>query len=170
MVERGVRFGVDVGKARVGVARSDPDGILATPVKTLHRDRKKHSDLAALVRLIREAEAKVVYVGEPLNLSGAETLSTDDAVGYAGRLAKDLDDVEVRLVDERLSTVSAQRKLHDNGRDVRSSRSVIDQAAAVDILQQALEVERTRGTRAGHTAARGTPSSSATAQEEEEHS
>ncbi|WP_367273339.1 Holliday junction resolvase RuvX [Galactobacter sp.] len=149
MIPRGTRFGVDVGRARVGVSRSDPDGILATPVKTLRRDQKKGTDLAVLTRLAREAEAVVVYVGLPLNLHGQQTPSTEDAQRYARALATTLDDVEVRLVDERLTTVSAQRKLHESGRDVKNSRSVIDQAAAVDILQQALDVERASGRRAG---------------------
>jgi putative Holliday junction resolvase len=160
VLDRGTRFGVDVGKARVGVSRSDPDGILATPVKTLRRDLKKGTDLAVLTRMIREAEAAAVYVGLPLNLHGQATPSTEDAENYALALATSLDDVEVRLVDERLTTVSAQRKLHESGQSVKSSRSVIDQAAAVDILQQALEVERARGQRAGEavqTNASGTP-------------
>lgn len=149
MIDRGARFGVDVGRARVGVSRSDPDGILATPVKTLRRDHKKGTDLAVLTRMVREAEAHVVYVGLPLNLHGRETPSTEDAQRYAQALAAGLDGIDVRLVDERLTTVSAQRKLHESGRDVKNSRSVIDQAAAVDILQQALDLERSSGHRAG---------------------
>jgi putative Holliday junction resolvase len=149
VIARGVRFGVDVGRARVGVSRSDPDGILATPVKTLRRDLKKGTDLAVLTRMVTEAEAAVVYVGLPLNLHGRETLSTEDAHHYAQALAASLPGIGVRMVDERLSTVSAQRKLHAMGRDVKNSRSVIDQAAAVDILQQALDLERASGERTG---------------------
>lgn len=152
-IGRGVRLGVDVGKARVGVARSDPDGLLATPVRTLRRDAKSGHDRTLLVRLALEEEAAAVYVGLPMNLAGAHTPSTQDAIDYAVALGEELAEAgssaQVWMVDERLSTVSAQRALHQNGRDVKSSRAVIDQAAAVEILQQALDVERSRGHRAG---------------------
>ena len=142
---RGIRYGVDVGKARVGVARCDPDGVLASPVATLRRDRKRGSDLTELTGLITEWEAVLVYVGLPVNLRGASTASTQDAVDYARELQQRLQgagsEAEVRLVDERLTTVSAQRQLHEAGRTVKDSRSVIDQAAAVAILEQALETE-----------------------------
>lgn len=150
---RGVRFGVDVGKARVGVASSDPDGLLAMPVRTLRRDVKKGSDLRVLTREMAQAQAVRVYVGLPKNLAGADTASTQDAREYALAIAEALGELEseasVHLVDERLSTVSAQRGLHEAGRTVKDSRSIIDQAAAVTILQQALDVERSSGRAAG---------------------
>lgn len=150
---RGVRLGIDVGKARVGVARSDPDGMLATPVRTLSRDTKKHSDQRVLLRLIQEESVATVYVGLPKNLSGAHTPSTQDALDYAGELELALreagSEASVRMVDERLSTVSAQRQLHQTGHTSKSSRSIIDQAAAVTILQQALDLQRARGKLAG---------------------
>jgi putative Holliday junction resolvase len=144
-VRPGVRLGVDVGKVRIGVARSDPHGMLATPVSTVARG---DGDLAELLRLISELEATEVIVGLPLALSGAVTASTDDATGFADRLAA-LSAVPVRLVDERLSTVSAQRALRLSGRNSRSSRPVIDQVAAVIILQHALDFERSAGTPPG---------------------
>lgn len=137
----GVRLGVDVGKVRIGVARSDPHGMLATPVSTVARGE---GDLAELLRLAVEADAVEVVVGLPLALSGAVTASTDDATGFADRLAA-LSSTPVRLVDERLSTVSAQRALRLSGRTSRSSRPVIDQVAAVIILQHALDFERSTG-------------------------
>jgi len=136
----GVRIGVDVGRARVGVARSDRDGLLATPVQTLARE----TALDGIVALVAELEPLELVVGLPLSLSGGDTPSTDDARTFAGELAVRAG-VPVRLVDERLSTVSAQRELHRSGRSVRASRAVIDQVAAVIILQNALDAERASG-------------------------
>jgi putative Holliday junction resolvase len=137
-VRSGIRIGVDVGRARVGVARCDPDGLLATPVETLRRDA---TTLAALQALIAELEPLEVVVGLPISLSGSDTASTTDAREFAMALAT-ATQVPVRLVDERLSTVSAQRALHDAGRRAKGSRPVIDQVAAVIILQNALDAER----------------------------
>jgi len=134
----GIRIGVDVGRARVGVARSDRDGLLATPVETLPRDSETIPSLQAL---ITELEPLEVVVGLPLSLSGADTASTIDARDFARSLAE-ASAVPVRLVDERLTTVSAQRALHDAGRRAKGSRPVIDQVAAVIILQNALDSER----------------------------
>jgi putative Holliday junction resolvase len=137
-VRPGVRIGVDVGKARVGVACSDRDGLLATPVETLTRDSKT---LAVLQTLVTELEPLEIVVGLPLSLSGADTASTTDAREFAVSLAA-ATGIPVRLVDERLTTVSAQRALHDAGRRAKGSRPVIDQVAAVIILQNALDFER----------------------------
>lgn len=138
MIRPGVRLGVDVGTARIGVARCDPHALLATPVETVPRG---DGDLERLVDLVAEFDAVEVIVGLPIALSGRETASTDDARGFARQLAKRMP-VTVRLVDERLSTVSAQSALHASGRTTRSSRSVVDQVAAVIILQHALDFER----------------------------
>lgn len=141
----GVRLGIDVGKARIGVARSDLHGMLATPVETVKRELEGGIDLDRLAAIARELEAFEVIVGLPLNLRGERTLSTEDAQSFAEQLAARLDGVaEVRLVDERLSTVSAQGQLRQAGRKTKESRGVIDQAAAVVILQHALDVERNR--------------------------
>jgi putative Holliday junction resolvase len=137
-VRPGIRIGVDVGGARVGVARCDRDGMLATPVETLKRDT---STVASLAALIAELEPLEVVVGLPISLSGSDTASTTDAREFARSLAEAVA-IPVRLVDERLSTVSAQRALHDAGRRAKGSRPVIDQVAAVIILQNALDFER----------------------------
>ena len=134
----GVRLGVDVGTARIGIARSDPHGMLATPVETVPRGP---GDLDRIREIALEVEAMEIVVGLPLALSGRETASTDDARGFAQRIASAAL-APVRLVDERLSTVSAAGALRQAGRDARSSRSVIDQVAAVIILQDALDAER----------------------------
>ncbi|WP_344879377.1 Holliday junction resolvase RuvX [Zhihengliuella alba] len=137
---------MDVGQVRVGVASSDPDGLLATPWRTLKRDPKKDSDLAVLIRHACEAGAVVVYVGLPRNLKGQDTASTRMARDYAALLADGLaaagSSASVRLVDERLSTVTAHRSLHEAGVAGRQHRAVVDQAAATAILQHALDMER----------------------------
>lgn len=143
--ERGPRLGVDVGSVRVGLAVSDPDGLIATPVATLPRP----SSLKRIVREVRERGAAAVYVGLPIHLSGAEGAASGAARNYAGALAVAIAPVPVWLIDERMSTVSAHQALHASGRSERSHRTVIDQAAAVVILQSALEAERTTGSRAG---------------------
>lgn len=140
----GVRVGVDVGKVRIGLARSDNHGMLATPVETVARDQAGLTDLARIRAVVLELEAVEVIVGLPLALSGNATASTDDAVEFADRLARALS-VPVRLVDERLSTVSAQSALRASGRSAKTQRPVIDQVAATIILQHALDSERASG-------------------------
>ena|SRR6195952_3386883 len=137
----GVRLGVDVGKARVGVAVCDRDGLIATPVVTLARGE---GTVAQLGTLALDHGAVELVVGLPLSLRGDDTPSTADARALADELAAAVE-LPVRLVDERLSTVSAQRVLHQSGRTVKTSRAVIDQVAAVIILQNALDFERTAG-------------------------
>lgn len=153
---RGARLGVDVGAVRVGLASSDPDGLVATPVETLARDNRRpetpdalSTDLAQIVREVHERRASVVYVGLPRHLGGNEGASSAAAREYAARLARAIDPVEVRLVDERMSTVTAHQALHASGRAGRRHRAVVDQVAAVVILQSALDVERGTGRRAG---------------------
>lgn len=136
----GVRLGIDVGTVRVGVARSDLHGILATPVETVARGA---GDLERILALCAELEVTEIIVGHPLALSGNPTASTADAVGFARRIAAAVT-TPVRLVDERLSTVSAQAAVRASGKTTKQSRSVIDQVAAVIILQHALDFERAR--------------------------
>jgi len=139
---RGARLGIDVGKARIGVARSDPDGMLATPVETVAR--AVGDPVARIRELAVEYSAVELVVGLPLNLKGEETLSTIDAVQFAQALAA-ASEIPVRMVDERLSTVSANSVLRDAGRSQRSSRSIVDQVAAVVLLQHALDTEKQTG-------------------------
>ena len=143
-IRTGRRLGVDVGRARVGVAVCDRDGLLATPVETVPRDDRR--DVPRIVELAGEYDAIEVVVGLPISLSGADTPSTADARDFAARIAEH---VPVRLVDERLSTVTAQRGMRQAGRTTKQSRSVIDQAAAVIILQHALDLERSSGAAPG---------------------
>lgn len=160
---RGVRLGVDVGDVRVGVARSDLDGLIATPVETVARDRAAARVLAE----VEETSARVVMVGLPRSLSGQEGAAAGKARTFCAELLAMLSrtghDTEVRLLDERLTTVSAHRALHDSGRRGRKHRQVVDQVAAVMILQQALDVERSTGARAGELVV-GDPAGDATAE------
>ena len=136
-------LGVDVGTVRVGVALSDPTGTLASPLETLKR-AKNHADLDRLAAMVVEHEVTEVVVGEPVHLSGASGASAADAGNYAQELADRIPDVPVILIDERLSTVTAASHLREGGIDSRKQRSVIDQAAAVVILQQFLDSRRPR--------------------------
>ena len=138
----GVRIGIDPGDARIGVARSDPTGFLATPVETVRRGR---GDLSRIARLVREAEAVEVVVGLPRSLSGGEGPAAAKARDFADALAARVAPVPVRLQDERLTTVAAEAMLRDRGKKGASRRAVVDQAAAVLILQHALDTERETG-------------------------
>lgn len=137
----GVRIGLDVGSVRIGVAKCDPHGMLATPLTTISAGLTALADVAGLVA---EHEAICVYVGKPISLAGKDTASTQSAVQFAQELAALLKDssTEIRMIDERLSTVSAQRGMQEAGRSVKQSRDAIDQAAAVVILEHALDSER----------------------------
>ncbi|WP_193614719.1 Holliday junction resolvase RuvX [Nocardioides lijunqiniae] len=138
----GVRLGLDPGDARIGVARSDPSGFLATPVETVRRGR---GDLRRLEQILAEEGAVEVVVGLPRSLSGGEGPSAAKVREFAGQLARRVAPVPVRLCDERLTTVSAEAMLRDRGQKGRKRRAVVDQAAAVLILQHALDTERASG-------------------------
>jgi putative Holliday junction resolvase len=138
----GVRLGIDPGDARIGVARSDPSGFLASPVETVRRGK---GDLARIARLARDDEAVEIVVGLPRSLSGGEGPAAAKTREFAARLAARVTPVPVRLVDERLTTVSAEAMLRDRGRKGQQRRAVVDQAAAVLILQHALDTERSTG-------------------------
>jgi len=131
----GVVLAVDVGTVRVGVAASDPHRILASPVETVPAPGH-----ARVVELVAEREAVLVVVGLPTSMSGqSRSASADMARDWAALLAPLVAPVEVRLVDERLTTVSATAALRASGRTARQSRSVVDQAAAVALLQGVLD-------------------------------
>jgi putative Holliday junction resolvase len=130
---------VDVGSVRVGVALSDPAPILATPLVTLSRDERSGNDLDRLAGLVAEYEVVEVVVGLPRTLSARHGPAAATAVAYAGELAARIDPIPVRLADERLTTVSASRMLSERGVRGRRQRAVVDQVAAVEILQAWLD-------------------------------
>jgi putative Holliday junction resolvase len=138
---RGRRLGVDVGTVRIGVAVSDPDGILATPVETVRRDRGA-GHVRRLAALVDELGVVEVVVGLPRTLADRAGSSADDAVAVAEALAGRIAPVPVRMADERLTTVSATRSLRESGVRAKEQRGMIDQAAAVAILQGWLDGRR----------------------------
>ena len=137
-------MGIDVGSVRVGIALSDPRGVLAHPVTTVAPE-----DVDAVTTLAAQHAVRAVYVGLPRTLRGDEGPAARVARGYARDLASRVAPVPVRLVDERLTTVSAHRQLEAGGMRERGRRSVVDQAAAVLILQGALDLESSSGHPAG---------------------
>lgn len=146
----GVRLGIDPGDARIGVARSDPSGFLATPVETVKRGRGDLARIAAILgEIAEESTVLEVVMGLPRSLrvdrGGGENPATAKVRDFACALARTIRPVPVRLVDERLTTVSAEAMLRDRGRKGQDRRSVVDQAAAVLILQHALDTERASG-------------------------
>ncbi|WP_405471876.1 Holliday junction resolvase RuvX [Paenarthrobacter ilicis] len=146
---RGIKLGVDVGTVRVGLAICDPDGILATPFKTVTRNAKKNTDVRVVVKHVLELPAVQIFVGLPRTMKGEERASARMATEYAELLADELlrsgADVPVLLVDERLTTVTAHRNLHEAGMSSRNHRKVVDQVAAAGILQHAIEMQKARG-------------------------
>ncbi len=144
----GVRVGVDVGDVRIGIAQSDPSGMLATPVETVARGA---GDLARIQTLVADRAAIEVVVGLPRSLSGGEGPAAVKVRQFARELAGAVAPVSVRLCDERLSTVTAEAVLRGQGKKGQKRRAVVDQAAAVVILQSALDTERRSGTAPGET-------------------
>lgn len=144
----GVRLGIDVGSVRIGVAASDPRAMLAVPVETLRRgdDRAAtRDDLRRIAALVAERGAVEVVVGLPLSMNGTRGTAAHAALAYAVEIASAVAPVPVRVVDERLSTVTAHGQLGAVGVASRARRQVVDQAAAVIILQSALDAERSSG-------------------------
>jgi putative holliday junction resolvase len=138
---------VDVGSVRIGIAVSDPDGILATPVATVRRGKDKDDDdeVGRIARLSAERAAIEVVVGLPVSLSGQEGQAARSVRHFATRLARKIAPVPVRMVDERMTTEAAWRDMRASGISERRGRSTVDQAAAVIILQGTLDAERATG-------------------------
>jgi putative Holliday junction resolvase len=141
----GVRLALDWGDARIGVAACDRDGVLAYPVRTV---RAGIDEIAQLVALVDEYRPIEILVGFPRSLSGGEGPAATKARGWASRLAVAVP-VPVRLVDERLTTVTASQRLSEGGKRAKEQRELIDAAAAVAILEQALAFEHSREIPAG---------------------
>jgi putative Holliday junction resolvase len=141
-VRRGVRLGVDAGSVRIGIARSDPDGILASPLETV---RSGKGDIDRIVEIAGENDAVEVIVGLPTSLSGREGPAAGEARRFATRIARRLAPGSVRLFDERLTTVTAESGLRQSGVHGQARRKVVDQTAAAVMLQAALDAERLTG-------------------------
>ena len=148
-MRRGRRLGIDVGDVRIGVAVCDPDGLVATPLETVAAGPDA---VARIVELVDEVGAFEVVVGLPVSLSGREGPAAAKIRSFCAALrAAAPGDLQIRLHDERMTTMTADSLLREGGRSGRSRRKVIDQAAATVILQGCLDAERTRGTAPGET-------------------
>lgn len=147
----GRRLGVDVGTVRIGVAVSDPAGILATPVETVRRGK---GDLNRIRELAVEYDVVEIVVGLPKALDGSDGLAAEQVRQFASELADGVAPMPLRLVDERMSTVVATRGMRASGVTSRSGRHTVDRAAAVVILQGALDAERETGRPPGETVTR----------------
>nr|WP_174264347.1 Holliday junction resolvase RuvX [Phytoactinopolyspora halotolerans] len=141
-MRRGTRLGIDVGKVRIGVAACDPDGMLATPVENVARG---DGDLDRLAELAKEREVIEVVVGFPRSLSGQEGPAAREVRAFATNLTRYVEPCPVRLVDERMTTSVAMRAMQASGVSTRKGRKSVDQAAAMMILQHALDAERANG-------------------------
>jgi putative Holliday junction resolvase len=150
-MRQGVRIALDWGDARIGVAACDADGVLAYPVTVTHAG---HEEIADLIAIIAKYEPIEVLVGLPRSLSGSEGPAALKARERAGRLVEAIR-VPVRLVDERLTTVTASRRLSEGGKRAKEQRKLIDAAAAVTILEQALTFELSQGQAPGELVSRG---------------
>jgi putative Holliday junction resolvase len=140
----GRRIAIDTGKVRVGLAISDQSGVLSFPLNTIKRSSSISETCQEIQTEISQYEVIEIYVGYPLSLNGSKTPSTEDALEIAMHLSK-IVSIPVRMIDERLSTVSASALLQSAGKNTRAQKSTIDQAAASVILEQALETERRLG-------------------------
>jgi putative holliday junction resolvase len=147
-----VRLGIDVGSVRIGVARSDPGGLLASPLGTVRRGA---GDLTELTRLAAENDAVEIVVGLAVGLRGAEGKAAAEGREFAERLAMQLSPLPVRLVDERFTTVLAHAALQRSGQDAKARRQAVDKAAAAVLLQGALDAERSTGEPAGELVVAG---------------
>jgi putative pre-16S rRNA nuclease len=143
-----VRLGIDVGSVRVGIARSDPRGVIATPLTTISRGR---GDISAIAAVVAGHDVVEVIVGLPYSLSGREGPAAADARAFAMTLAASLAPVPVRVFDERFTTVTAHGALRRGGGE-RARRRVVDMAAAAVLLQAALDAERGTGQPPGQLA------------------
>lgn len=138
-MQRGRRIAFDYGDVRIGVAVSDPDSILSSPLTTLRAVDKGLTKQISMI--LDEIEPVVIYVGRPALLSGNDGAATDKALEFVA-LLRTLTELPIEMIDERMSTISAARNLRDAGRNAKESKSAIDMAAAVAILEFAIEIEK----------------------------
>ena len=138
-MERGRRIAFDYGDARIGVAASDQDSILVSPITTLATSSRNL--FKQIAEIFEEVDPIAVYVGKPTNLNGVDSTSTSKVLSFVEDLKK-ITEIPISLVDERMSTVSASRSLREAGLDSKKSKSIIDMAAAVGILEFAITMEK----------------------------
>ena len=141
MMERGRRIAFDYGDVRIGVAVSDPDSILSSPLTTLKATDK--TLIKQISQMLSDIQPVAIYVGRPALLSGLDGSATEKASEFVALLTT-LTHVPIEMIDERMSTISAARNLRDAGRNAKASKDAIDMAAAVAILEFAIEIEKRR--------------------------
>ena len=134
----GRRLGIDYGQARVGVAISDSDGLVATPLTTLKNDKIL---MAKLAEIIQEHQIKGIYLGKPKHLSGVEGATVELVSAFAERLLESFD-IPIKYVDERLTSGQAEKLLKSAGKNSKESRGLVDQLAAVAILELGIQIEK----------------------------
>jgi putative holliday junction resolvase len=138
-MQRGRRIAFDYGDARIGVAASDADSILVSPLTTLSTSSK--TIVKEISMIFQDVDPVVIYVGKPTNLNGMDSIATSKAIDFVEELKK-ITQIPIKLIDERMSTVSASKSLRQAGIDAKSSKSIIDMAAAVAILEFAISIEK----------------------------
>ena len=138
-MQRGRRIAFDYGDVRIGVAVSDPDSILSSPLTTLRATEKNLS--SQISQIFSEVEPVTIYVGRPALLSGNDGVATEKANAFV-QLLRSITEVPIEMIDERMSTISAARNLRDAGRNAKESKNAIDMAAAVAILDFAIDIEK----------------------------
>ena len=138
-MERGRRIAFDYGDVRIGVAVSDPDSILSSPLTALKATDK--SLVKQIAQILAEIDPVAIFVGRHALLSGIDGAAAEKALDFV-EVLRTITQVPIELIDERMSTVSAARNLRDAGRNARDSKDAIDMAAAVAILEFALELEK----------------------------
>jgi putative holliday junction resolvase len=138
-MQRGRRIAFDYGDARIGVAASDADSILVSPLTTLSTSSK--TLFKEISMIFQDVDPVEIYVGKPTNLNGVDSMATSKAIDFVEELEK-ITQIPIKLIDERMSTVSASKSLRQAGIDAKSSKSIIDMAAAVAILEFAISIEK----------------------------
>jgi putative holliday junction resolvase len=125
-------LGIDYGDARIGIAATDDFGILAHPVETI--DRAKTDPISRIAELVERRKIRTLVVGLPIRMDGSEGESAAKVRAFAALLSERIPGVPIVFVDESLTTSAASAKLREAGRKARQQKAVIDQAAAVEIL------------------------------------
>ncbi len=144
------KLAIDIGRARLGIAISDLSGILSSPLDSVRRLADDSDTIQEILKIVTDNEVQEIYVGDPVSLSGEITPSTDDARNFSSLLQSNTE-IPVRLIDERLTTVTAARNLRESGKNAKTSKLVIDSASAVVILEAVLHAERVSGEAAGRS-------------------
>ena len=146
----GRKLAIDIGRARLGIAISDLSGILSSPLDSVRRLADDSDTIQEILRIVTDNEVQEIYVGDPVSLSGEITPSTGDARNFSS-LLQSTTEIPVRLIDERLTTVTAARNLRESGKNAKTSKLVIDSASAVVILEAVLHAERVSGETPGRS-------------------